>query len=394
MRISGRTSRGFTLVEMLVVVAIIAVLAGLLLPALSSARESSRRTACLSNLGQLGKSLTIYANNNGGYLPSYAAWGRYQCEFKDGADAITNYAGVPLVLPPPLGTVLVDSHQGVSRHMVVGYGAFELDPDTALAPGNLNFMPVGLGFLITAGYLDEPSVLNCPSMAGGAFTYFVNREYFYDSAVWKLLGGKAGADQLLRGDGRDLHHTLASGSGAGFVTAVLSAYSYRDTPFYCRTEPDNSADKPGGWSGYTFDSDLADWSDPSYPWIAEWTLENTKPAVTAQFMSPPFKTLRSLKGRAIASDSFDYADPDAVPGFTTFIDGQGMAVYHHKHGYNALYGDSHVKWYEDSADDIRSWDEWHDTANLGTDNLTISSPSSQKVWNLFDRQAGIDVPVP
>jgi prepilin-type N-terminal cleavage/methylation domain-containing protein/prepilin-type processing-associated H-X9-DG protein len=62
--------RGFTLVELLVVIGIIAVLIALLMPALQRAREHARRTVCLSNLRQLAQAMIMYNNENKGKFPA------------------------------------------------------------------------------------------------------------------------------------------------------------------------------------------------------------------------------------------------------------------------------------------------------------------------------------
>jgi prepilin-type N-terminal cleavage/methylation domain-containing protein len=67
---SGQSGSGFTLVELLVVLAVIGVLASLLLPALARSKDQGRNTVCVSQLRQLGIATRLYTEENNNVLPS------------------------------------------------------------------------------------------------------------------------------------------------------------------------------------------------------------------------------------------------------------------------------------------------------------------------------------
>ena len=129
--------KGFTLVELLVVIGIIAVLMGILLPALSAVRRTAQRVVCGSNLAGVGKAILLYANEYSGEFPRAGGPGS-QWNTKGEIDNWAAQDGSQYGMPPNCKVSVTSSLYLLVKYEDVTPGSFSAR--ATLGPESLNFL--------------------------------------------------------------------------------------------------------------------------------------------------------------------------------------------------------------------------------------------------------------
>ncbi len=135
-----RTRKGFTLVELLVVIAVVAILSSILMPVFGRARAAARSTACVSNLHQIGQAFMLYVQDWDGNLPAAMPYAAVAPEGRAWMTALQPYVQDARIWVCPENTEPVPSYAyntllGFPRLMGVahGYGGLALDAITVPA---------------------------------------------------------------------------------------------------------------------------------------------------------------------------------------------------------------------------------------------------------------------
>jgi len=328
--------RGFTLIELLVVMVIIALLIGLLLPALARAKEEARKTQCRSNLRQLGLGMSMYANDNGGYMVSMGC----------------GVAGSqPAGYPPLYGTGRTDAW--FANLLTVG------QPQPWLRSEARPARPIGLGLIWVGGYITRngAQILYCPSDQSGPDAEYTDTgpfrkliSYDSDEPYFTSKGTVLRADNDGKGEwhyrgpggswdqndtyGPQYYHSCNDGSGNITLDScmALSGYTLRLTNLgegwrgYTYRIPDQSAKLERlGKRGLVADNLLASFNKLGWKWeSAGWTVATGDNRTLA---SPDYR-------QAIINDMLRYG------------------VFNHEASYNILFADGSVKTFADGSRDM------------------------------------------
>lgn len=235
---SHRRRTGFTLVELLVVVGIIAVLISLLMPSLNRVRAHAISTQCQSNLRTIGQAAMMYAAENKGFLPPAVI------------DSIEQISGGGLISNGGLGNV--PSHQSKQQWFKLLSGTTEV----FYCPAN-DLWESGAQVNVTTAAQppDNPTPATYEQHDPGRFTYFpvfadtsaVRIRYWWMGNPWRPSGVRTGIAQAGGTDGDGYFQFIdADGDGSNRDEYMCkTSEKHADEICICT---DQTRQQAGGWT--------------------------------------------------------------------------------------------------------------------------------------------------